>query len=42
MPEMVFGLGAVLGMVKTRGSGRGLEPGVGLLGVIVEFLGKRM
>ncbi len=40
-PLMVPGLGALSGMVKTRGSGVGGEPGAGFEGVYIEFLGKR-
>jgi hypothetical protein len=39
-PEIEPGFGAESGMVKTRGSGVGVESGRGLEGVIAELRGK--
>lgn len=41
-PLIVSGFGALSGIVKTMGSGVGEEPAAGRVGVIMEFLGKRM
>lgn len=41
-PLIMPALGAVSGMVKTRGSGVGKAPDVGFKGGYVEFRGKRM
>jgi hypothetical protein len=38
----VPGFGALSGMVKTMGSGVGGAPAAARLGVIIEFLGKRI
>lgn len=41
-PLIVPGFGALSGMVKTMGSGVGGAPVAGRVGVIMEFLGKRI